>query len=142
MTITDIIHDSTADWDRRSPASEAVVSKLALEAGFELPKDYLTFIRHSNGGEGELGVQPGWFHLWEAENVIQFGIEYEVPKYAPGFFAFGSNGGGEILAFDIRNDADRPIVMLPCIGIETNAAMPVAANFADFAAQMGRTFKE
>ena len=142
MTIADIIRDTTADWDRKSPALEAVVTKLDLEAGCDLPKDYLNFMRHSNGGEGELGVQPGWFQLWEAENVIQFGIEYEVPKYAPGFFAFGSNGGGEILAFDLRNEAGRPIVALPCIGLEPNAAMRVAANFAEFAAQMGRTCKE
>lgn len=142
MTIADIIQDGTADWDRKSPASEAVVSKLAVEAGCDLPEDYLNFMRHSNGGEGELGIQPGWFQLWEAENVIQFGIEYEVPKYAPGFFAFGSNGGGELLAFEITNDGGRPVVILPCIGIETNAAVRVAANFADFAAQMGRIFKE
>lgn len=142
MAITDIIQDGTADWDRRSPASEAVVSKLALEAGCDLPEDYLNFMRRSNGGEGELGIQPGWFQLWEAENVISFGIEYEVPQYAPGFFAFGSNGGGELLAFEIRNDGGRPVVMLPCIGMETNAAVRVAANFADLAAQMGRVFKE
>lgn len=142
MTITDIVHDTTTDWGRQSPASEAVLSNLALEAGCILPNDYLNFLSHSNGGEGELGVQPGWFQLWEAENVIQFGVDYEVPKYAPGFFAFGSNGGGEILAFDIRNDAGRPIVALPCIGLEPDEAMLVAANFADFAAQMGRTFKE
>ena len=142
MTIAELIHDTTADWDRKSPASEAVLSKLSLEAGFELPNDYLTFLSHSNGGEGELGIQPGWFILWEAENVIQFGIEYEVPKYAPGFFAFGSNGGGELLAFEIRNNDECPVVMLPCIGMETNSAMQVAANFTEFAAQMGRTSKE
>ena len=142
MTIADFISDSTADWDRKPPAEGSTVSKLAVEAGCELPKDYLAFLRHSNGGEGELGVEPGWFQLWEAENVIQFGLEYEVPKYAPGFFAIGSNGGGEILAFDSRTDSVWPVVALPCIGLEADEAMTVSPNFAEFVAQMGRTFKE
>lgn len=142
MTFAELIHDSTADWDRNHPASEAVVSKLALDATYKLPEDYLTFLRLSNGGEGELGVQPGWFQLWEAENVIEFGVGYEVPKYAPGFFAIGSNGGGEILAFDFREDALGAVVTLPCIGLAADEAWTVAANFTEFAAQMGRTYKE
>lgn len=142
MTIIELIQDASAAWDRQPPATESIVAKLASESGYNLPEDYLTFLRQTNGGEGELGVQPGWFQIWNAEEVIEFGVEYEVPKYAPGFFAIGSNGGGEILAFDTRNGTPWTIVALPCIGLEPDAAMTVASSFNEFVAQMGRVYQE
>lgn len=142
MTIADLVQDSSAKWDRESPASEAALEKLLSESGLELPEDYLEFLRQSNGGEGELGVQPGWFHIWKAEEVVQAGLEYEVPKYAPGFFAFGGNGGGELLAFDARKNRPWPVVALPCIGLAADETMLVADHFKDLVAQMGKMFQE
>jgi hypothetical protein len=142
MTITELVHDSSAIWDREPPASAEVIGKLISESRLKLPEDYLAFLLQSNGGEGELGIQPGWFRIWQAEEVIQAGLEYEVPKYAPGLFAFGGNGGGELLAFDTRCGIPWPVVALPCIGMDAGEAMPVAAHFKDFVAQMGKAFQE
>ena len=142
MTIFELIQDTTADWGRELPATEEVVANLVAASTFELPEDYLNFLRCSNGGEGELGVQPGWFQIWRAEDVIIFGSDFEVPQYAPGFFAFGSNGGGEILAFDTRTHSPWSVVALPCIGLAPDEAMSVAESFIGFAAQMGKAFRE
>ena len=142
MTIVELIQDASAAWDREIPAPEEAVARLVTESGLELPEDYLSFLRKSNGGEGELGVQPCWFQIWRAEDVIEFGAGYEVPKYASGFFAFGSNGGGEILAFDTRIGTPWTIVAIPCIGLKPDEAMLVTSSFKEFVAQMGRVYQE
>lgn len=139
MTITELIQDLSTVWDREPPASKEAIAQLESGAGVELPEDYLAFLRDSNGGEGELGVQPCWFQIWRAEEVITCGRDYQVGEFAPGFFAFGGNGGGELLAFDTRDNSPWRVVALPCIGLAAKEAMPVTANFRDFVAQMGRT---
>jgi hypothetical protein len=44
--------------------------------------------------EGELSVDPEWYRLWRPEEIEEFNRDYELSEYAPGFLAFGSNGGG------------------------------------------------
>jgi hypothetical protein len=80
------------------PAESEAVAKLA-GAFPQLPQAYLAFLGVSNGVEGPLGVEPGWFVVWPAEESLVASKEYEVPKYLPGYFAFGSNGGAELLVF-------------------------------------------
>jgi hypothetical protein len=75
--------------------------------------------------EGELTVNPFWYIIWDPENIDQFNQEYEVPKYAPGFTAFGGNGGGELL---VINDSGA-IFTLPAIGMEPQYAEQIADNF-------------
>ena len=75
------------------PADECVVSELSSILGVDLPSDYLRFLRNHNGGEGFIG--DNYLVLWKAEELADFNREYEVEKYAPGIFLFGSDGGGE-----------------------------------------------
>ncbi|UVH59303.1 hypothetical protein NWF24_07790 [Variovorax paradoxus] len=53
----------------------------------------------------------------------------EVDARAPGFIAFAGDGGGEVFAFDNAG----AIFLLPMIGMgmEPEAAMPVAADFLE-----------
>ena len=44
----------------------------------QLPADYFSFLSQSDGGEGFLGLRPGYFQLWRASEVGQFSCEYEV----------------------------------------------------------------
>ena len=67
--IRDIINSDSL-WDRESPASSDLIENLVLESGLQLPEDYLDFLRLSNGGEGELPVDPFWFQIWPAEEVL------------------------------------------------------------------------
>lgn len=78
---------------------------------------YLAHVRLSKkGGEGEIDLQPGYCILWPVEAVFINGSDYQVTDYAPGFLAFGSNGGGELFAFDMREPGKAPVVILPGIG--------------------------
>ena len=54
MSIQKIVSDDTKEWDRQPPADEERINELVNQANIVFPKEYLDFLRHSNGGEGEL----------------------------------------------------------------------------------------
>src|SRR3954447_10511778 len=93
-----IIRDPKALWDREPPASREAVAQLARTLP-TLPAEYLAFLALSNGGEGDLALEPGWFQLWRTEEVVALNDSYEVATFLPGFIGLGSSGGGELLAF-------------------------------------------
>jgi len=92
-------------WYPQPPASPEAIAALRAQSGLDLPPAYLAFLERSNGGNGDLGIDPGWVSLWPAEEVVGLNHGYEVQQWIPGFFGFGSNGGGELFAFDTANTA-------------------------------------
>ena len=130
--------DSSANWERHVPASERSIQALTSNCAYQLPEEYLEFLMYSNGGEGELAIEPGWFQVWPAEEVLHHNHDYHMTEFAPGFFAFGSNGGGEMLAFDTRQVPTWKVVMLPFIGMDESEAVVIAEDFTSFARAMGR----
>ena len=140
-TISDIIN-SDLPWDREKPAPSHSIENLVSKSGLQLPEDYLDFLRLSNGGEGELPVDPYWFQIWRAEEVLKLNERYQVNSYVPGFFAFGSNLGGEMLAFDTRKHGSWPVYMIPFITMDESDAKKVASDFLSFAQLLGIEEKE
>ncbi len=63
--------------------------------------------------------------------------DYELADYVPGFFAFGGNGGGEMLAFDTRTSAPWKIYAIPYIGNGESDALLVAESFEQFVEMIG-----
>ncbi|MHC4400934.1 MAG: SMI1/KNR4 family protein [Planctomycetota bacterium] len=129
--------NNTGVWRPASPAPETALWQLVADAPVPLPDSYLDQLRTSNGGEGNLAVEPGWVVFWPAEEVIVNNREYQVSEYLPGFFAFGSNGGGELLAFDCRQAPPFSVVMVPFIPMEQKEAVQVAKNFNEFRQAIG-----
>jgi hypothetical protein len=124
-------------WNREGSASAEALA--ALRKRFPaLPADYFALLGESNGGEGELGVEPGWFQLWPAEEVASNNNEYEVARVLPGFIAFGGNGGGELLAFTPQLG----ICSIPAIVVSEEDALPVATDIREFVSAMGRRIEE
>jgi len=130
--------DPRAKWDREEPATAKALEALAEAAPVDLPEEYLELLLHSNGGEGNLGVDPGWFRLWAAERVMEHNSGYGVLQYLPGFLAFGSSGGGELLAFDCRGDKPWAVVMVPAATLAEEDVIRIARDFAAFADALGR----
>ena len=128
----------TTTFVTREAASVEAVA--ALRAAYSsLPGDYFDFLARSNGAEGDLGVDPGWFVVWPAEQAVSLTDAYGVPDYLPGFFAFGGDGGGELFVLPIAPDeGSQPVYMAPTIGMELSALIRVAGSFCEFAALMGR----
>ena len=122
------------------PAQSEAVARLS--AAFpKLPEAYLAFLSQFNGAEGSLGVEPGWFVVWPAEEALVASTEYEVTEYLPGYFAFGSNGGGELLVFRLVGSSDSQVFMVPAIGMAASELLSVAESFAVFIGQMGKVFQ-
>jgi SMI1 / KNR4 family (SUKH-1) len=96
---------------------------------FAFPADYYQFMSQYDGGEGFIGEH--YLVLWKNSQLKQFNDEYEFSIYAPGLVAFGSNGGGEALAFDTRVEP-YSVVIVPFIGMCDDDAIPLASSFSDF----------
>jgi hypothetical protein len=60
--------------------------------------------------------------------LLELNKDYQVDEYAPGLFFFGSNGGGEAFAFDLRTAA-RPVVAVPFVGMDLSLATVLAPEF-------------
>jgi len=119
------------------PASAATIAALR-NAVPSLPKSYLAFLAAANGAEGNLGVEPGWFQLWPAQEVVALNAGFELAKYLPGFTAIGSDGGGELFVLFVPAGEVSAVYMVPAIGMAANTIIVVAPNFTEFAAVFGK----
>jgi hypothetical protein len=133
---------SEGTWRAASPSTKSALAALSGAAPIRLPPAYLDQLVSSNGGEGSLGIEPGWISLWSAEVVVALNIEYSIAEFLPGFFGFGSSGGGELLAFDARNAEPYPIVMVPFIPMDPKAAVQIARSFEELRGLIGKPYPE
>ena len=120
-----------------APPALSSIRQFESVSGIRLPVDYTEFLSHANGGEGFIGPHA-YAILWRVEELIELNKAYRVAEYAPGLFAFGSDGGGEAFAFDRRSDA-MPVVSVPFVGMELSLARPVAVNFRSFLEHLFRS---
>jgi hypothetical protein len=126
-------------WKQELPAKTNEITKLIKQVKNNLPKEYIELLKFSNGGEGELQIEPGWFQLWKANEVINKNKVYEIDKYLPGYFGFGSSGGGELLAIKTTSSGkQKSVVMVPFIPMEEKEAIVIADSFAQFIASIGK----
>lgn len=135
--IRDILGDSTATWDRRPPATESAIQVLVANCDFELPEEYLTILRYSNGGEGPLCIEPWYFRICSAEEVVTFNRSYDVDKYLPGYFVIGSDGGDDLLAIRKRDRPPFPVYMVPSYMLSEGDVVQIAYDFEMFAMAFG-----
>ncbi|WP_241495276.1 SMI1/KNR4 family protein [Pseudomonas mediterranea] len=121
------------DGELNGPAELEALRGLSSHLGAALPKSYMDFLKHHNGGEGFIG--NNYIIFWKAEELVDFNREYEVEIYAPGIFLFASSGGGEGYGFDI-NDSAVPIVRVPFIGMDRRYIEIVAQDISGLFARL------
>jgi hypothetical protein len=141
-TLQEILENPDAQWTRHPPAPESALAALAEGCDFELPGEYLAFLRYSNGGQGSMCLEPWYFQLQPAETVLDYNRGYQVERFLPGFFAIGSNGGGEMLAIRKDRGSPCPVFMIPFIPMAADDAVEIAFDFELFAMCLGRPPKE
>jgi SMI1 / KNR4 family (SUKH-1) len=124
-----------AEFNGNPPADAASLQRFQTEAGFRLPEEYAKFLRERDGGEGFIG--DTYLILWRVSELVGFNKDYQVAEYAPGLFLFGTDGGGEAFAFDIRSEA-KPIVSVPFVGMDLKSIRAVAPNFESFVDKLTR----
>ena len=88
-----------------------------------LPLSYLDYIERHNGWEGDLGDEYGYVVIWNKESIQERWTGYEMFEYISDYwFPFGSDGGGEMMCFDLRRNDDA-IFFMPYVGMSNEDAM-------------------
>ena len=127
-----------AMWHGNAPAEPDSLNLLRVAAGVELPDDYLRFLAFSDGGEGPLGVDPGYIVIDPVNDVVAHKKNRTFEEFFPGFLVFGGNGGGELLAFDIRSSGPWPVVMIAMTNIDlSESVVRIAADFSELLKSIG-----
>ncbi|MGF1836808.1 SMI1/KNR4 family protein [Photobacterium sanguinicancri] len=88
------------DWYKVEGAKVDEIQKFDKCFNNILPKGLLDLLRYSNGGEGPLEVQPYNFVLDSVDQIIETNGTCEISETFSGFIIFGSDGGGEYIAYD------------------------------------------
>jgi hypothetical protein len=95
----------------------------------ELPEDYWAYLESDEVvSEGFADGFPGYFSLWHPDEIEESNLALDVVARAPGFLGFGSNGAGEMLAFDTKGT----VYSLPMIGMEPRYATKIADSWTEF----------
>ena len=124
------------DFSANPAAGEQAIQGAERECGVQFPDDYRAFLAQFNGGEGFIGKH--YLVLEKAEELMKFNRDLEVNEYAPGFFMFGSDGGGDGFAFDTRSSPYR-VVIVPFIGMSIEDGIVVAESFLGLLEKMKQT---
>jgi hypothetical protein len=119
--------DLPATFHALPAAKYEVLEAIRLSLKFDLPGDYPEFMSAYDGGEGF--IDEHYLILWQAKDLKAFSDDYQFDEYAPSLVPFGSNGGGEAFAFDMRT-VPPAIVIVPFIGLTD--ATRVALSFDAF----------
>jgi hypothetical protein len=100
-----------------------------------LPDDFLHYLRSGAPQFGDLPDFPLYFEIWPEEELERWNREYQVETYAPGFYGFAGDGGGEMYAFG----PDGAIYALPIIGLEAKVAKRLAGSWTEFESKIVTT---
>jgi len=136
-TVQQILSEPRREWVGASPASELEIRSLEKAVGTPLPCEYRDFLCVCNGGEGPLAISPFWFQLFDVNFTLSLVRDDFYRKQFPGLFFFGSNGGLESIAFDMRGRSPWPIVAIDCIA-GLDSLLVISETFGDFIDAIGR----
>ncbi|MGO9469705.1 MAG: SMI1/KNR4 family protein [Isosphaeraceae bacterium] len=106
---------------------------LYVEKRSVLPPSYVNFIDANNGWEGDLGEKLGHVVLRNKDTIQERWDGYEMTSYLGDcWFPFGSNGGDEMLRFNLDSGGDG-IFWMAYIGMSDQEAILQAYPFKDIA---------
>jgi len=134
--IAAILSASGREWRKVQGASDSELAKLIRALPFDPPSEYIELLRFSNGGEGELALEPLWFQLFDVEFALQLWHDPAFRVNYPNLFFFGSNGGLESIAFDITQLQPWHILMVDCIA-GMKSARRISENIGSFIQSLG-----
>lgn len=120
------------------PAEENAVKEAEEALGVKFPGDYRDFLLETNGAEGYAGFY--YVVLWTADDLAEMNEAYEVSELAPGLTLIGTEGGGIAYAFDM-NDAGKPVVEVPLIGMGLSEVKFLADTFEEFLDRLNKIYR-
>lgn len=119
---------SRESWLTNNQASRDALDAL-LFAVPALPRSYIDLLTRGNGGEVELVTSPFNFCLDSAEAALDYSGSgtYTMQNV----FVFGGNGGGSLLALDMRASEPWPVISFDPID-PASSVESVAPDFSSF----------
>jgi len=115
--------------DYSQGATEQELDAAAAALGIELPEDYRAVMRRINGGDCDFG--DAWIVLYSLEAAIERNAVFKEAGFPP-FIFFGSDGGGEGYAWDLRPERRSRYVAVPFIVPEDAAVIRCGDTFEEF----------
>ena len=115
--------------DDSQGATEQELDDAAAAFGIELPEDYRAVMRRTNGGECDFG--ESWMVLQSLEAAIERNATFKEAGFPP-FIFFGSDGGGDGYAWDLRPERHSRYVVVPFIVPEDEAVIPCGDTLEEF----------
>jgi len=76
----------------------------------------------------QLYEQDWEFLIWESDKLYERNHGYKIEEYLPGYFAIGSDGGGEMLAIELSTGL---IYSIPFIPMDSTERIKVSDSLAD-----------
>jgi hypothetical protein len=129
--------DLSSRFHANPPANPGSIDQSAAQLKLSLPPDYVHFLLQANGGEGFIG-EKAYLVLWRVEDLSEMNLLYHVAEFTPGLVLFGSDGGDEAFAFDMRSTAPS-VVSVPFVGMALSSVQYIAQNFHDFLDQISHS---
>ncbi|MCP4121757.1 MAG: SMI1/KNR4 family protein [Bacteroidetes bacterium] len=114
----------TLEIFENKPPQRIEVESFLMIIDFKLPEGYIDFMVRTNGAD--VASSDSFLLLWPITELIELNCGYEVEKFAPEYFLFGSNGSET--AYGIER-ASGHIYELPFIGLESESAKYVCDTF-------------
>ena len=119
-----------SDMKLNAPCNYDKLIKIENEFNFNLPNDYVEFMKKHDGGEGPIG-KYGYLAVWNVEEVFSYNYEKNGPVLSDDILFFSSDRGGTIFAFKKDNDLFT-IVELQDDTIDLEEIEIIASSFEDF----------
>ena len=119
-----------SDMKLNAPCNYDKLIKIENEFNFNLPNDYVEFMKKQDGGEGPIG-KYGYLAVWNVEEVFSYNYEKNGPVLSDDILFFSSDRGGTIFAFKKDNDLFT-IVELQDDTIDLEEIEIIASSFEDF----------
>lgn len=131
--ILSALFDKYAFPKREEPA-ETTLRQVEGRFRTSFPADYRAFASWYRGFENSMGVH--YVQLWRIEALIEQNEGYDIQHYLPAVIGIGSNGGGELIAFDTSQPDAFRIILTPFLGLED--PIEIGMSFTDFLTRLDK----
>ena len=124
-----IIQEIVDNWNKNPGVNNELIPIIEKQLNIVFPKDYVTFLEWSNGGEGFIG--ENYISLWKIENLVVLNKEYLIQKYlSKKFVGIGTDGGG--ICYGLLLDKTYSIFKCPLGDLDLTEITIIAKSINDF----------
>lgn len=119
-----------SDMKLNAPCNYDKLIKIENEFNFNLPNDYVEFMKKHDGGEGPIG-KYGYLAVWNTSEAFSYNYEKNGPVLSDNLLYFASDRGGTLFAFKMESNSCT-IIELQDDTIDLEKIEIIASSFEDF----------